>query len=537
MPSGQEIEAYRRAHRLPGLAIALVDGESFRTFTAGWADRERELTVAADTRFRTGSWTKLLTAIAALQLQEQGQVDLDTGILRWLPELSRTPWARQTTLRHLLAHSSGLPRGLYRTRPWTEPELLELAGCCEPVAAAGQVRKYSNLGVALASVLLGRAAGRAFDSWIGENIFRRLELTGSTIDTAGTDLDLTIGYEAGHYRSLVGPGHTLRPAETLAEMPGAGGFCTTAEDLGILLRAVLARDRALLKPESWDDLHSGQPPPGSAAFGLGLRIQERWGRRFFWHSGGAAGFSTFWSFCPDSRIAAAAMTNRCGAEPLLLRLLDQLLRPRLPPASLRRRPNPIASQPPRPRWPLYTGRYRCAEREIRVLDEDRSLVFREGSSRTLLRPWRRHSFTLDEGPYRDHLLRFRVEQGLVFEAFLGPWHLVRASPFSFLFHLAVRPPRRSLSPRARACAGIYHHPNVGPVAVFLRPSGLVFSFSFAEESTLEPIGRNDYRIRGGTFSGEAARFCFAQGRPVALEAGLLRFERRSDLPGRAPTRW
>ena len=537
MPSRQEIEAFRRAHHLPGLALTLVDGESLRISTTGRADRERGLPVAPATRFRTGSWTKLLTAITALQLQEQGQIDLDAGVLRWLPELARNPWARQTTLRHLLAHSSGLPRGLYRARPWTEPELLDLARRCEPVAAVGQVRKYSNLGFALAAVLLGRAAGRSFESWIDENIVQVLGLTGSTIDTAGTRCDRATGYEAGHYRSPVGSGHVLRPARDLAEMPGAGGFCTTVADLGTLLRTVLARDPKILTSESWNALHTEQAPDTSAAFGLGLRIRHRWGRRFFWHSGGAAGFSTFWSFCPDSEIAAAAMTNRCGAETLLSRLLDQVLRPRLPPAGLRRPPKPLSPVPHLPRWPLYTGRYRCAGRAIRVLEEGGSLVYQEAEERSILRPWRRHTFAFDDGPYRDYLLRFRAEQGLVFEAFLGPWHLVRASPFSFLFRHAVRPPRRTLSSKAVACAGIYHHPAVGPVAVYLRPSGLVFSFSFGEESTLEPIGTHRYRIRGGTFSGETAFFRFSRGRPVALEAGLLRLQRSSNLPDRPPPQW
>lgn len=538
----EEIEGFARAHHLPGLALTLVDGESATVYTTGRADRERKIPVAAGTRFRTGSWTKLLTAIVALQLRERNEVDLDASIIQWIPELSRAGWARTTTLRHLLTHASGLPRGSYRSQPWTEPELLQLADRCEPVAAAGRVRKYSNLGFAIAAVLLGRAAGRSLAASITEGIFLPLGLGGSRIETAGVGAlgdgnSGAVGYQAGHYRSLVSSADTLRPAHPLAEMPGAGGFLTTGQDLGLLLRAVLDRDRGLLTEESWNELLTEQPPPESAPFGLGLRIRQRWGARFFWHSGGAAGFSTFWSLCPESGVAAAAMANRCGAETSLSRLLDQLLRPRLLPAFLRPRPRPISAHAKPPRWPLYTGRYRLAGHEIEILRAGASLVLRDAESQTTLLPWRRHRFLPEGGPYGGLLLRFREEQGLIFEGFLGPWHLVRSSPFAFLFQQGVRPPRRLLTSRARVCAGTYQHPDVGPVEVYLRPSGLAFSFSLGEESALEPLGGARYRIRGGTFAGELARFRFSGGLPVALEAGLLRFERQSPPAGRALPEW
>lgn len=554
-----ELDEVCRAYNLPGLAVALVDGaaspHSTHLFTSGHADREQGITVDQTIRFRTGSSTKLLTCIAALQLQERGLLHLDEPASRLLPELEAGNGIcntnfRGVTLRHCLAHASGLPRGPYRSAPWNEPDLLQCLRSCVPVSEPGNLRKYSNLGFAAAAIALGRAADQSLGTWCEREIFRPLGMARASIDTtstAGTPGSTStlgarapgsaIGYQTDHYRSPVWAGSPLQPAGPVAEMPGAGGFLASGMDLGLLLRAVLDHDQRLLKEASWSELQTVQPPLGSAPFGLGLRIGDRWGRNHLWHSGGAAGFSTFWSICPEAGVAAGAMTNRCGADVVLSRLLDTLLRPRLPPPGQRPPSKPLRLTTLPPKWHRYTGRYETSGHELQLAREGSRLVLRIDGEAVPLLPWGRHRFLQEGGPWQPYLLWFRVEQGLVFEGFAGPHHLVRDNPFSDIFRHGAKA-RTGRSPaREWACAGTYEHPTVGPVEVYHRRSGLTFSFFFGEETELAPVGRNRFRIRGGTFAGEGARFCFSGGRPVALEAGLLRFERRNTSPEISPGEW
>lgn len=106
------VAAEVEAKNLPGLSIALVDDQRVvwaRGF--GFADPSRRRPATADTVYRVGSVSKLFTDLAAMQLVEQGKLDLDAPLERALPGFApRNPFGAPVTLRLLMCHRSGLVR-------------------------------------------------------------------------------------------------------------------------------------------------------------------------------------------------------------------------------------------------------------------------------------------------------------------------------------------------------------------------------------------------------------------------------------------
>lgn len=123
---------------VPGLSIALVDDQRVVWSQGfGYADAERRIPATDQTLYGIGSVTKLFTAAAVMQLAEQGRIDLDVPLTRYLPEFSmraRFADAAPITPRNLLTHHSGLP-GDYLKGMWTlHPAPFEQV---DPTAQAG----------------------------------------------------------------------------------------------------------------------------------------------------------------------------------------------------------------------------------------------------------------------------------------------------------------------------------------------------------------------------------------------------------------
>jgi CubicO group peptidase (beta-lactamase class C family) len=149
----------------------------------GWADAERKVPFTPDTPTDGASLAKTFTAALALALRDDGRLDLDAPVQRWLPEL---PYP-DVTLRHLLSHSSGipvhdydffdrdLPPGTVRT---TESLLRVLATRRPPLAAPpGTTFEYSSFGYDLAALATARAGGKAWFDLLAERFLTPLGMT------------------------------------------------------------------------------------------------------------------------------------------------------------------------------------------------------------------------------------------------------------------------------------------------------------------------------------------------------------------------
>ncbi|MGC3967668.1 MAG: serine hydrolase domain-containing protein [Pirellulales bacterium] len=195
-----------REQGLVGVAVGLLhEGEIVYLKGYGFADRERRTPVTLDTVFNWASNSKPLCAVAAMQLVEQGKLDLDADVRRYVPEF---PAHKGTiTMRRLLSHQSGLPHydGRVvaaaernpRTRPLADPVFaLDMFSASPLEFTPGAQTNYSSYAYILASAVVQRAGDEPFDRQIHRRIAEPLGMTSLTIDTAAAgQRHWAVGYE------------------------------------------------------------------------------------------------------------------------------------------------------------------------------------------------------------------------------------------------------------------------------------------------------------------------------------------------------
>ncbi|PRP95403.1 Penicillin-binding protein 4 [Enhygromyxa salina] len=167
-----------RVNEVTGVSLALVDGDEVVWATGfGMADVDRKLEAGPRTVYDVGSLAKPITAAAVLQAVERGELDLDQRLATLIPELELAGSAEQDiTLAQLLTHQSGLPsdwfiHSLSEAPPPWEQIVDEIQGL-ELAAEPGTRTVYSNLGMTLAGVALGRAGDRPYEQRVTETLLR-----------------------------------------------------------------------------------------------------------------------------------------------------------------------------------------------------------------------------------------------------------------------------------------------------------------------------------------------------------------------------
>ena len=275
---------------IPGAVVTVVkDGQVVTTRGYGWADTGASggQPVAVDPQtslFRVASISKIPTSIAAMQLVEQGKVDLDTDISAYLDFEIERRFDEPLTLRHLLTHSAGFDEHGSLT-PGTDLEAYVKNDPPAQVFVPGTTPGYSNYGMALAGYIVQRVSGQPFETYVREHV---LEPAGMTTSTYEQPLP------AGLAGSL-GPGYTSTgeevPFEVMGDFP-AGSLTVSAPDFAAFMNAQLSRSPKLLREETWEQMWSpglGEDKLGNRAkageMGLGYFELTRHGRRIVEHSG------------------------------------------------------------------------------------------------------------------------------------------------------------------------------------------------------------------------------------------------------------
>lgn len=200
----------------------------------GYADRDAKRANTPDTRFEIASITKSFTAIAILQLEVAGKLELDDPIAKHLPGVPADK--RDITLLHLLTHTSGMPRSASAGRG--EDLATAVAAYLAPPRARtpGSDFEYWNGGYALLAGVIERASGMSYVQWMHEHVLAPAGMTHSGFTGESfADADIAIGYD---------PGKAPRSA---AEHPydsygyqyrGMGGLVTSVRDLAQFAQAL-----------------------------------------------------------------------------------------------------------------------------------------------------------------------------------------------------------------------------------------------------------------------------------------------------------
>lgn len=352
------------ASLLPGISWALLRGrELVDCQCVGWADREAGIALRTDHRFRIFSNTKLVTSICALRLLEEGRLQLDDPIARYLPALAnlrvlrpdatalddtealRTP----ITIRHLLSHSAGFILGLFdngtplfeayarlgvRNPNTTLAEMVEALGQLPLRFQPGTGWEYS-MAIDVVARIIEIIEGERIDAVMSNRVFRPLDMTDTGFVVPPADAaSLTAYYAGASDTDPLTPGLTridhepypgayLKPVARLA---GGGGLVSTLGDWVALIRSLQPGGLTLLRPETIALMMTNQLPAGQTigfpntgplpGRGHGLAgactlvsppagAADREGE-FWW--GGAAG--TQWWINPSRGEAGVFMTQR-----------------------------------------------------------------------------------------------------------------------------------------------------------------------------------------------------------------------------------
>ncbi len=315
-----------RKSSTPGLSIALVDDQRIVWAEGfGYADLAHQVPASARTLYRVGSISKLFTATAALQLAEQGRLDIDRPLQTYLPNFSIRKRAADTadiTPRQLMTHHSGLPRDWAKGFMTTEPA--PFASVIDDIREdyadypPGMIFSYSNLGVTLLGSAIQQISGQAFADHMQRSVLTPLGMTTSSFETAGTPSTLMA---TGHQ------GDKAKVDPPMRDLP-AGGLSTSVTDLSRFMSMLFAGGSSagnrILAPETVAEIfrpqNSDVPLDMNFQVGLGWMLSTlgrstiQGGGVVAHHAGAIQQFHSQMYVLPEHKLGVVVLANSSTAR-------------------------------------------------------------------------------------------------------------------------------------------------------------------------------------------------------------------------------
>jgi CubicO group peptidase (beta-lactamase class C family) len=298
---------------ITGLSIALVDNQKIiwqKGF--GYADLENQTPATPETIYRAGSIAKVFTAAAAMQLAEQGKLDIDQPLTAALPEFSirsRFENPAPITPRNIMFHHSGLPsnylRGLYVREPARFDSVVDAIRDEYLAFPPNYVFSYSNLGMALLGAAIQEVSQQSFDDYMAQHLFKPLGMAHSSFEQK----PITKAYDR----------HQEIEVFSLRDMPAAN-LLSNVVDLGQFLKMQFADGRSgeqrILTPASLREMvriqNKGFPLAFGQYVGLGWMmsgIDIPGGGPVASHGGSLPDSHSLMAMLPEHKLGVAVLTN------------------------------------------------------------------------------------------------------------------------------------------------------------------------------------------------------------------------------------
>ena len=304
------IDAATAAGQFSGAVYVARNGQTLFEVAFGLADRERNIANTTFTQFRMGSMNKMLTAVAALQLVQDGALNLHAPIGTYLPDYPNAELAAKVTPHHLLTHTGGTgdifgPQFMEnRTELRTTADYIELYGTRELLFEPGTKFAYSNYGFILLGAVIERVSGSSYYDQVATRVLGPAGMS----STASLPEDSLVPDRAVGYTKWLQAGQLLSNAPTLPYRgtPAGGGYSTVGD---LAQFAVALQQRQLLDSAHTTLLLDGKVAAGGAEYAYGFFDRVINGRRFAGHSGGAAGMNGDLAFEPDGGYVIVVLSN------------------------------------------------------------------------------------------------------------------------------------------------------------------------------------------------------------------------------------
>ncbi len=323
----------------PGLSVVVVKGGQIvysRGF--GFADAPRNVATTPETVYHWWSMTKTPTAVAILQLQEKGLLNIDDAVVQYLPWFDvACPSAdcSPVSIRNLLQHSSGLPDPMPAMIGWVhyddtgrgQTELVKkvLPEYKQLKFKPGEKAVYSNLNYMVLGAVIEAVTGQAYEDYITENILQSLGMS----QTAFVYSSTMVEHEAVGTLPVVHLYTPMLPAlldtkTLIRERQGklfwfnrvyidatpSTGLIGPAPDVARFMLAFLNKGTldgaTILKPETVSLMMNTTPLNGVT---LGWYVGQEPAGSYLEHIGGGPGFATFMRLYPEKNLGIAVLSN------------------------------------------------------------------------------------------------------------------------------------------------------------------------------------------------------------------------------------
>ncbi len=337
------IRKLMRRRRLPSVAVALIDDQNtVWQQMYGWANLEKKIPAKSDTVYKLWSVSKIFTAVETMRLVEEGLVDLDAPITDYIPGFSiqtRFPDSKPITIRTILAHHSGLPRGschLQMPGPGTDKLLGEMVKSMKYGHMAfpvGSRFKYTNIGPDILGYIIQESRHKSFAYYMEEDLLNRIGMENSSFLLADipSQKDVAMGYE--YYKGKYYP----RQQADINSLP-SGNLYSTIEDMSAFVKFMFrggeSGGKQIIKPDTLKLMFENQysikrdPQP----MGLGWKIARAPGSELLvWHDGGPSeGIGALVALVPERKLGVVLFANATSFEssisvPLAIEILELML--------------------------------------------------------------------------------------------------------------------------------------------------------------------------------------------------------------------
>ena len=321
------------AFEVPGLALTVVkDGAVVLAKGYGVRKLGETTPVDAQTRFGIASNTKVFTATALGLLVEEGKIEWDAPVVRYLPDFQMwDPWVtRELTVRDLLVHRSGLGLGAGDLLWWPpstydRKEIARRLRFLKPATSFRSAYAYDNVLYLVAGQVIEAVSGQSWEDFMTTRILAKVGMTGSNVTHSGA---LRGSNVAAPHARIDG---VVRPVDPFASdnTNPAGGINSSAQDMArwllVLLNDGRLGDGSRLFSEATSTnlaaivtpIPIADPPAELAAvrpqflgYGLGLGISDYRGHKMVRHSGGLPGYVSHVLRVPDVGLGISVLTNQ-----------------------------------------------------------------------------------------------------------------------------------------------------------------------------------------------------------------------------------
>lgn len=329
------VSLFMASTHVPGVSVAVVENGEYEWARGfGLADAENNVPASEHTLFRLGSISKSLTATAAMELWERGQLDLDAPVQKYCPAFPQKPWPMNT--RQVMGHLAGIRH--YKGNSQDDPEIGNTKHFDNPIQAGldffkndpllsepGKQFHYSTQGYTVVGCVIEGASSAKYVDFVRQNVFAPAGMDQTQVDNRFS----IIPYRTRFYQKT--ESGTVQNADFLDssyKIPG-GGWLSSAEDMARFEVAIL-NDKLLKRSTRdlmWTPLKPAEGTPNGYALGWATFSKD--GIHYAGHSGGQQGTSTDFLIAADQRAAVVVLTNMEGAGPhdLTVQILQVLIAP------------------------------------------------------------------------------------------------------------------------------------------------------------------------------------------------------------------